>query len=229
MAPTNRIARGTTLGLCLVALAAIARPALAQKTAYVASEEILGRMTEVKDARAKLAETQATWMREIQQQELEIARQRSEMEANRLLWSVQERRDAESRLKELEQKLTKFRSSKYDKGGEYETMHGEMLTPLYDRVFAAINEEAKAQKYDFVFDKSSRGMPMLFANPDYDLTYAVLKRLGVTVEAPEEGTDTTSTDPTAEDGASPRRGRRPAEDPNTVLDPIKEEPDASTR
>lgn len=202
----------------LVTFAALAftAGAHAQKTAYVASEEILARLPEVKDARARLAELQSAWMREIQQFEQEIAKQKAEIESNRLLWSLQERREGEGKLKELEQKLAKFRASKYDAGGEYEKMHAEIITPLYDRVFAAITEEAKAQKYDFVFDKSTRGMPMLYANPDYDLTAAVLKRLGVKIEA----TDSEQKPPdTIDDPMSPRRGRGKETDPNKALDP----------
>jgi outer membrane protein len=215
VAPINR-----SLLVVAIGVAGLSLPALAQKTAYVASEEILSRMGEVKDARAKLADMQANWMREIQTQESEIARQRGEIETNRLLWSSQERRDAEGKLRDLEVKLAQFRSSKYDAGGEYEKLHNEMLQPLYQKVFTAINEEAKAQKYDFVFDKSSRGLPMLYANPDYDLTAAVLRRLGVKIDASElqEGAE----DPTTTEGRSPRRGRprggdTSSEDPNDVL------------
>lgn len=211
----------------VAAIVAVASPALAQKTAYVSSEEILSRLTEVKDARAKLAELQSTWMREIQTMEADISRQRAEIEANRLLWSPQERREADAKLKDLETKLTKFRASKYDNGGEYEKMHGEIIAPLYERVFAAISDEAKAQKYDFVFDKSTRGMPMLYANPEFDLTAAVLRRLGVKIDASELLPDA---DPAPEDGASPRRGRgRPTDDPNSVLNGGSEPVDSSTK
>ena len=86
--------------LALVATTILVMPALAQKTAFVSSEEILTRLPEVKDARAKLAELQSTWMREIQTMEADIARQRAEIEANRLLWSPQERRDADGKLRE---------------------------------------------------------------------------------------------------------------------------------
>jgi outer membrane protein len=226
VAPTNRIlariARRpliqtiAALGIAVLGLAAPGTVALAQKTAYVASEEIMNRLPDVKDARARIAETQATWLREIQAQETEIAKMRAEMESNRLLWSSQERRDAEGRLRDAEQKLSQFRASKYDVGGEYEKLHNEALTPLYDKVFAAIADEAKAQKYDFVFDKSSRGLPMLYASPDFDLTAAVLRRLGVKLDPSEleEGFGPA----TDGGGRGPRRGRPAEEDPNKALD-----------
>lgn len=213
--------------LGIIAFAGITVPVRAQKTAYVSSEEILNRLTEVKDARAKLAEMQSTWMREIQTMENDIVKHKADIEANRLLWSPQERREADGKLRDLEAKLAKFRSSKYDSGGEYEKMHGEMITPLYDRVFAAITDEAKAQKYDYVFDKSTRGMPMLYANPDFDLTAAVLRRLGVKLDPSEL---LPGADPAIEDPTSPRRGRRPADDPNSVLNGGDAEPvDSSTK
>ncbi|HVK40307.1 MAG TPA: OmpH family outer membrane protein [Candidatus Kapabacteria bacterium] len=211
MAPTNRTIARLLAVVGIAALGAVA-PVTAQKTAYVASDEIMNRLPEVKDARTRIGEMQATWLREIQSQETDIARLRAEIESNRLLWSTQERRDAEGRLRDAEQKLAAFRASKYDAGGEYEKLHNESLTPLYDKVFAAIAEEAKAQKYDFVFDKSSRGLPMLYASPDYDLTAAVLRRLGVKLDPSE------LEEAPADGGRAPQRGRRPADDPNTVLE-----------
>jgi outer membrane protein len=204
-------------------LLALAAPATAQKLAFVASEEILNRLPEVKDARARLGELQSNWMREIQRQEGDISQLRTQIETNRLLWSVQERRDAEGRLKELESRLTTFRSDRYDSGGEYEKAHQELMSPLYRRVFEAIAEEAKAQRIDFVFDKSSRGMPMLYANADYDLTPQVLTRLGLKLDASELLPAGAPLDDAVEGGASPRRGRRdpaappPSGDPNEVL------------
>jgi outer membrane protein len=162
-----------------------AQIAAAQKVGFVASEAIFDRLPEMKAARAKLAELQSGWQREIQQQEQEIAKLKEEMETNRLLWSQQERRDAEVKLRDLESKLASFRASKYGPDGEYEKQHADLVGPIFDKVSKAIEEEAKAQKYDYVFDKSSRGMAMLYANPDNDLTVAVLQRLGVKVDAAE--------------------------------------------
>lgn len=224
------INNGRSQAICSVVLLllATASPMLAQKVGYVASEAILARLPEVRAARARLAELQATWTREIQRQEADIATLRQESETNRLLWSAQERRDAEAKLRDQEARLSSYRSTKYGTEGEYEREHSQLMKPVFERLWKAIEEEARAQKVDIVLDKSSRGMSMLYANPEFDLTFAVLQRLGIKLdpsempqtEAPKENTESTARSNRA------RRGRgdatkqpEPETDPNSVLEP----------
>ncbi len=208
----------------VVAFVSAAVPVLAQtKIAYVASETILDRMPEAQTARATLSELQASWMRDIKRQQSAIEALQQEIETNRLLWSTQEKRDANARLKDLQSKLLQFQTEKFGPDGEYEKQHEQLMGPLMDRVIKAIGEEAQAQGYDFVFDKSTRGMPMLYANTDNDLTYAVLKRLGVKLEPSEEQKAAAKPQDNADEARS-RRGQRtrgdeppPKEDPNAIL------------
>ena len=44
-------------------------------------------------------------------------------------------------------------------GGEMDKKQQELIGPVLDKIQKAIEEVAKSQKYDYVFDKSSRGMP----------------------------------------------------------------------
>lgn len=210
-------------------MAGAGTPLHAQKVAYVASEAIFDRLQEAKSARAKLAEMHGSWMREIQRQEQDIQHQRDDIQANRLLWSTQEQRDAQAKLTDLEGKLATFRNAKYGANGEYEKAQTELFGPIQDKVAKAIEEEAKAQKYDFVFDKSSRGMSMLYASSNYDITYQVLKRLGVEVSPSENPANNPASGGTgskgAENSALKNRGRRddtpdnskPIIDPNDLL------------
>lgn len=227
----------TYLPICL-AVAVLATPALfAQKIAYVSSEAIMDKFTDAKNARAKLTEIQLGWMREIGRQEADVAKLQGEIETNRLLWSAQEKRDAESKLADQQAKLTAFRMAKFGPKQEFEKQQAELLGPVMDKISKAIEDEARAQKFDYVFDKSSRGMPMLYGNPANDITWAVLKRLGVEpdVTAPKDGTGArTEADPKTEQDARKNRGGRreiisptdpkPLTDPNQILKP---DPDGS--
>lgn len=162
-----------------------ASAASAQKVAYVASTAIFERFPQAVEARNKLAEMQGKWTREIREMENQAMVLRSDIDRNRLLWSEQERNQKTGELRDVEAKLADFRSKKFGPNGEFETQYQQLMAPVIEIVSLAITAEAEAQEYDFVFDKSSRGLPMLFANPDYDLTYAVLKRLGVEVDPSE--------------------------------------------
>ncbi len=202
-----------------------------QKIGYVSSEAILDRLGDAKAARARLNEMQAGWMREIQRQGQEIEKVQEDIRTNRLIWSAQEKRDAESKLADLESKLAAYRQSKFGPKQEFENQQNELMGPVIDKVTKAIEDEAKAQKYDYVFDKSSRGMPMLFSNPALDLTWPVLKRLGVDPsDSVTSGVDASrpELDARSEDDARRRRGSRSRGtepvDPNKALDPASTSP-----
>lgn len=182
----RRALRPGLLGLLVVGGALLsASVASAQKVAYVASTAIFERLPQAVEARNKLAEMQGKWTREIREMENQAMVLRSDIDRNRLLWSEQERNQKTGELRDVEAKLADFRSKKFGPNGEFETQYQQLMAPVIEIVSLAITAEAEAQEYDFVFDKSSRGLPMLFANPDYDLTYAVLKRLGVEVDPSE--------------------------------------------
>ncbi len=157
----------------------------AQSVAYVSSEEIFKRLPQAIDARAKLGEMQAKWMSEIRTLEKRANTLQNEIEANRLLWSSQERGTKEGELREVEGRLQEIRSTKFGPNGEFERSYRELMAPVIELVMVAVRAEAEAKKYDYVLDRSSRGLPILFANPDHDLTYAVLTRLGVELDASE--------------------------------------------
>lgn len=153
--------------------------------AYVSSEAIIERLPQAIEARGELGTMQAKWLQEIRRLEEKIITLRREIEQNRLLWSNQERSDKEGQLRDLEASLASYRAEKFGPGGEFERLYGQLMAPVLDIVMVAVQAEAEEQEYDYVFDKSSRGLPMLFADPDRDITLAVLKRLGVEVDASE--------------------------------------------
>lgn len=209
----------------LIALLASATAFSQGKTAFVASEAIMEKLGDAKTARTKLSEVQLGWMRDIERQETEITKLRTDIQANRLLWSTQEKRDAESKLADLDSKLNAFRLGKFGPSGEFERQQSEIMGPVVDKISKAIEEEARAQKYDFVWDKSSRGASMLYANPANDITWDVLKRLGVEVAdsiariaVPTEGSS--STEDAMRNRGRRDRGTEPSADPEAV-DPNK--------
>ena len=110
---------------------------------------------------------------------------RREIEEKRLLWSSQERSTKEGELRDLEAALATLRNNKFGPNGEFERLYQELMAPVLDLMMVAVQAEAEAQKYDYVFDKSSRGMPMLYSAAQHDITLAVLDRLGVEVDASE--------------------------------------------
>jgi len=199
--------------LAVVAITVVvATNASAQKIGYVASDLILLNLPEASAAQTRLGEIQSGWIREIEQMEGDQKKLRNDIETNRLIWSQQERKDADAKLANVQARLTEFRKAKYAPGGEYEKLQGEIMKPVFDNITRAIEEEAKSQKMDIVFDKNSTSAAIFYVNPQVDLTIAVLKRLGVSPDAiklPEGVQVNSSTE------------KSPSLDPNELLKDLK--------
>lgn len=228
MTTIGRLAAAGVATLLLTSLSVRAQG----KVAYVASDAILDKLPEAKTGRARLSEMQQTWLREIDKMGNDVDKLQRDIQQNRLLWSPQEKRDADAKLVDLQSKLAAYRSGKFGPQGEYAKEQEKLMGPIIDKVQKAIEEEARAQKYDIVFDKSNRGTPILYANSSVDITVAVLKRLGVEssilpVALPVSipSLDGSGTGTSSEDEARRNRSRRTEPsttqpvDPNTMLNP----------
>ena len=61
----------------------------------------------------------------------------------------------------------------------------ELVKPIQDKVYNAIQEYATDKNLDLIFDKSS-GANILFANPQLDKTEDILEKLGIKKDKEKE-------------------------------------------
>ncbi|MBL0332843.1 MAG: OmpH family outer membrane protein [Chlorobiota bacterium] len=207
--------------------------ASAQKLGYVSSAALMDKFPEAKTALGKLSEFQINWLNDIENQEKSIRIQKDSIFNNRLLWSSQERKDADSKLSELISKLSSFRLGKFGENGEYEKKQLEIMNPVLDKISKAIEDEAKSQKMDFIFDKSNRTLPMLYSNPNNDISVLVLKRLGVDISKDSLNSNQKDSQKDVMNARgkgrdeNPQQNQVPKFDPNDLLNGIK--PDAPAK
>ena len=67
---------------------------------------------------------------------------------------------------------------RFGAGGDLDKRRVELLRPVQDRVYAAIERVAQEKNYAFVFDKAGSAT-VLFASKKYDISDDVLEILGV--------------------------------------------------
>ncbi|MCB0737071.1 MAG: OmpH family outer membrane protein [Bacteroidetes bacterium] len=156
----------------------IAIGANAQKFAYVDTEYILDQMPEYRGAQKQLNDLAKDWETEIVKMKSEIETLYKDYRAERLILSEENRVQREKEITEREKKLNEFKKDKFGPGGELEKKREQLLKPIQDKVFDAIQELAKDNALDFVFDKAG-STTMLFTNPNYDRSDEVLEYLGV--------------------------------------------------
>lgn len=157
----------------------------AQRFAYVNTEYILEKMPEYKAAQDKLDQLTKQWKKEIQSRVKEIDKLYSNYQAEKVLLPDEEKKEREQKIAQKEKALKKYKEEKFGDEGELYQKRKELIKPIQDRVFTKVQEIAKDQSLDFIFDKSG-AVTMLYTNAKYDKSDKVLKLLGVDIEKSEK-------------------------------------------
>lgn len=151
----------------------------AQKFAYVDTDYILNQMTEYKAAQKQLNELSEKWENDIRIMKEEVDKMYRDYRAEEILLSPVQKKEREDAIVAKEEALKQFEQEKFGVNGELFKKRQELIKPIQDKVFAAIQKVAKNNGLDFIFDKSAN-MNILYNNPKYDRSDDVLDELGVT-------------------------------------------------
>lgn len=163
--------------ICLAALLFISTPNFAQlQIGYVNSDAILKNLPDAQDAQKKIDALIQEWKEEIQKMERELDTKTKDFDKRKLVMSDNKKIVIEKELEKLESDISKYRESKFGYKGELYSQQEEIMKPIQNRVFNAIQDVAEDDELDFVFDKSGDIM-FLYAKDKYDITDKVLKKL----------------------------------------------------
>ena len=159
----------------LVAMSA----AYAQRFAYVDTKYILEKLPEYKTAQDKLDEQAATWQKEIDQKNEALKKMYTKYQAEEFLLTADLKKQREEEIVKAEEELQLLQKNRFGYNGDLFKKRQELVQPIQDKVFDAVQKLAQARSYDFIFDKASGSTGMLYTNPQYDVSEEVLKKLGM--------------------------------------------------
>jgi outer membrane protein len=146
------------------------------KIGYVDSKLIIAGMQDAKDAQTNLDNLVGSWKAEITQMNDSLVLIKDDFEKKKLILTENVKKQREEEIKALEKRISDFKLARFGENGEYFQKQNELMKPVQDKMFKAIQDVAKEGDYDFVFDRSSQLM-LLFMNEKYDLTQKVIKKL----------------------------------------------------
>ena len=150
---------------------------VAQKFGYIDTEYILTQMPEYKEAQAEIDQLSKSWQSEIQQMYKVIEGMYSELQAEEVLLTpeMKEERNAEIRTKEKE--VVEYNNKVFGYEGLFFLKKKELMKPVLEKVYEAIEKVCKANRLQFMFDKAA-DMVMLYTDPIHDYSDYVLEELG---------------------------------------------------
>lgn len=148
----------------------------AQRIAVVDITSILENMDTYKQAQQELDRVAAQWRQEISKEYDEIKSMYNKYQAEQVLLSETARKEREDGIMEKEAQVREMQKDKFGPEGALFRKRQELVQPIQDKVYAAIENYASDRGYDFIFDKGGAS-GLIFSNPEYDKTDDVKRRL----------------------------------------------------
>lgn len=168
---------GILFSLLLTALLLLTSHSFSQqKIGYVDSKVIMETIQDAKDAQTNLDNFVQKWKTELQQINDSLVLMKDDFEKKKLILTEKIRQQKEDEIKAQEKRIAEYKQQKFGESGEYFQKQTELMKPVQDRIFKAIQDVAKESSFDFVIDRSSQLM-LLYMNDRYDLTQRVIKKL----------------------------------------------------
>ncbi len=166
--------------LLLIAIACIAivGTSQAQRYAIVDTKYILEKIPDYKQAQAKLDQFSAQWQKEIDDKQGALDKMYKDYEAEQVMLSEELKKKREDELFIREKEVRELQRKRFGFEGDLFKRRQELVKPVQDKVYNAIQKIAAARLYDFILDKSE-GITVIFADPKLDKSEDVLKELGV--------------------------------------------------
>ena len=163
-----------SLLLCLL----FAAGAFAQRYAVIDSKYILEKIPEYKESQQKLDQFSAQWQQEVDQRSAELDRMYKDYDAEQVMLSDELKKKREDELFNKDKALRDLQRKRFGYEGDVFKKREELIKPIQDRVYNAVQKLAVSKLYDFILDKSE-GITVIFADPKLDKSDDVLKELGV--------------------------------------------------
>jgi len=193
------------LAFLILSLNSIAQKA--QRIGYIDMEYILQNIPDYNEAQNKINAKAITWQNNIALQQKEIEDLKTELNNEKALLTKELIVEKEEDIQIKETELKKLQETYFGSNGDLFFLRQQLVQPIQDLVYNAVQDIASKRNYDFIFDKSS-DLIMLFSNKQYDVSELVISSITRTeklneVKAKREAlTNKESATVTNDDGAT---------------------------
>lgn len=149
-----------------------------QKYAIIDTRYILDKMPDYKLAQQRLDSIAAGWQKDIDAKQTELDNMYKAYDAEQVMLSDDLKKKREDQLFNKEKELRDLQRKRFGFEGDLFKKRQELVKPIQDKVYNAVQRIAVSRGYDFVLDKSE-GITIIFADPKLDKSEDVLRELGV--------------------------------------------------
>jgi outer membrane protein len=193
----------------------------AQKFAYVDTQYILDNIPEFTEAQAQLDDLSNQWQKEIEGKFAEIDKMYKDYQTQAVLLPDDMKKKKEQEIVDREKDAKNLQRTRFGKDGDLFKKRQELVKPIQEKIYNAIQELSQNNNYAVVFDKGG-SLTMMYANPKYDISDDVLDNLGASLSnrkgkgksgssaspAPKQGGSNSGTNTNTESGTESREPKK---------------------
>ena len=171
----------SALSFVMLIIFAIPSSVVAQKYAYVDTQYILDNIPEYQDAQDELDETSSQWQKEVEAKYKEVEDMYKQYQAEAVLLPADIKKQKEEAIIKKEKEVKVLQKKYFSPEGELFKKRQELVQPIQEKVYNAIESIAQTRNYGFVFDRSG-GMTLLYGDPKFDISDEVLDEVGTVMQ-----------------------------------------------
>lgn len=156
----------------------------AQRYAFIDTDYILEQIPAYKEAQTEIDAQAEKWQKQIEARMDEIEQMYTAYKAEQVLLTPEMKKQREDAIIQKEKEAKDFQREKFGVDGELFKLRQELIKPIQESVYEAVQKMADQKSYAVIFDKAASSSALIYANPKYDQSDEILQRLGFT--APSE-------------------------------------------
>ncbi|WP_147678216.1 OmpH family outer membrane protein [Algibacter pacificus] len=143
--------------------------------AYIDSEYILENVPEYQEATKQLNDKADKWKNEIQEQLAAIEQKRKDLSNEKALLTTELIKEREEDITFEENEILDYQQKRFGPNGDLFIQQRQLMQPVQDQIFAAVQTIVAARKYQIVLDKANGGM--LYVANSLDISDQVLRSI----------------------------------------------------
>lgn len=151
-----------------------------QKYAYIDSDYILRNVPAYADAKEKLDKLADRWTSEIEKMYEVLKMKKDNFAREEVLLPKEEKKKRQEEIEKLELEAMQMQKLRFGVNGDYFQKRQELIKPIQDEIYDAMQKVASNRNYVFVFDKANQSN-LIYADSKSDISNSVLKEMGITV------------------------------------------------
>lgn len=150
----------------------------AQRFGYIDTDFILNKMPEYQKAQEEINRLSELWTKEIQEMAKNIEGMYSALQAEQVLLTEEMKKERMEQIRKKETEIKEYQNKVFGFDGLFFLKKQELIKPVQDKVWDAVDKVAKQNNLAIVFDKSGE-LVMIYTDPRFDYTDFVLDELGL--------------------------------------------------